>query len=123
MKVVEPLLIAVETQQPDENETTLWISYLPLHLCIDDLAQKLAERSKVDPYNQDLGGQPQINYTGHGNPNHIALNASDDDDDDSTSLNAKPIHGNMQGYTVPMVKQARCPNGLPGRCMPNTMYS
>jgi hypothetical protein len=39
------------------------------------------------------------------------------------SLNAEPIHGHKQGYSVPTVKQARHPNGLPGRRMPNTMYA
>jgi hypothetical protein len=123
MKVVGPLLIAAKSQQLDENKTTLWIGYLPPHLCVDELAQKLAERSKVDPYDRDLGGQPQIDYTGHGNQTHIASTASDDDDYDSTSPNAEPIHGHMQGYTVLMVKQARRPNGLPGRRMPNTTYA
>jgi hypothetical protein len=37
IKVAEPLLIAVESQQPDENETTSWIGYLPPHLHIDGL--------------------------------------------------------------------------------------
>jgi hypothetical protein len=123
MKVVEPLLTMVESQQPDENKATSWISYLPPHLCINDLAQKLAKHSKVNPYNCDLGGQPCINYTSHGSPTHIALTASDDDNDNSTSPNAKPVYSHMQGYTVPRVKQAHCPNGLPGGHMPNTTNS
>jgi hypothetical protein len=73
MKVVEPLLITVKSQQPDEIKATSWVSYLPPHHCIDELAQKLAEHSKVDPYDRDLGGRPRINYTGHGTPTHIAL--------------------------------------------------
>jgi hypothetical protein len=123
MNVVELLLIAMESQQPDENKTTSWIRHLSPHLRIDDLAQKLAKHSKVNPYDCDLGGQPRLNNSGHGNPTHIASNDSDDSDDNSTSPNAEPINGHMQGYTVPLVKQARCPNSLPGRCMPNTMYS
>jgi hypothetical protein len=89
----------------------------------DELAQKLAKRSKIDPYDQDLRGQPQINYTGKGNPTLIVLTTSDDNDNNSMSSNAKPIHGHMQGYTIPMVKQACCPIGLPGRRMPNTTYA
>jgi hypothetical protein len=123
MKVVKPLLIAIESQQPDENKATSWIGYLPPHLRANELAQKLAKRSKVNPYDCDLNGRPRINYTGHGSPTHIASTASDDDDANSTSSNAEPVHGHMQGYTVPMVKQARHPNGLPGCCMPNTTYS
>jgi hypothetical protein len=123
MKVVKLLLMVVESQQPDKNETMSWIGYLPPHLCIDDLAQKLAKRSKVDPYDCDLGGRPQINYTGHGNPTHIALTTSDDNNDGSTPPNTKPIHGHMQGCTISMVKQAHCPSGLPGRCMLNTTYA
>jgi hypothetical protein len=123
MKVVRPLLIVVESQQPDKNETTSWIGYLPPHLRVDELAQKLAEHSNVDPYDHDLQGQPRINYTGHSNPTHIASTASDDEDKDSKSPTAKPIHGHMQGYTVSTVKQAHCHNGLPGRRMPNTMYA
>ncbi len=123
MKVVKPLLIVVESQQPDENKTTSWIGYLPPHLRVDDLAQNLAEHSKVNPYDRDLGGQPCINYTGHSSPTHIASTASDDDNNDSTSPNAKPAHDHMQGYTISTVKQPCCPNGLPGCRMSNTTYS
>jgi hypothetical protein len=122
MKVVKLLLIAVRSQQPDENKITSWIGYLPPHLCIDELTQKLAKRSKVDPYDQDLRGRTQINYTGQGNPTHIALTTSDDADNNFTSPRAMPIHGHMQGYTVPTVKQAHHPNGLPGRRMLNTTF-
>jgi hypothetical protein len=90
MKVVEPLLIAVKSHQPDESEATSWIRYLPPHLHVNDLAQKLAKRSKVDPCNGDLGGCPCINYASHSPTLHNDSNASNEDDEDSHPLMPSP---------------------------------
>ena len=118
MKVVEPLLIAVESHKPDENAFEgEWIGMLPFHLQVDELAQKIVERSKVEPFDRDLARR------GH-RINRFAADygteSSPLSDDDDTP---ESIEGHMQGYVVPTIAQARRPNGLPGRRMPNTSYT
>jgi hypothetical protein len=67
MKVVEPLLITVKSNQPDKGSYKgNWIGALLFHLHIDELAQKTAEQSKVEPYERDIGGCPRIHHLGHG---------------------------------------------------------
>ncbi len=65
MKVVEPLLIAVESHKPDDNTFDgKWISMLPFHLQVDELAQKIVEQSKVEPFDRDLARTVAIASTG-----------------------------------------------------------
>jgi hypothetical protein len=51
-KIVEPLIIAIECMQSDEDtsEGRFPIGYLPYHLCVYKLAQKIADRCKVEPF-------------------------------------------------------------------------
>jgi len=119
MKIVEPLIIAIESTQGDNDGSDggLPIGYLPYHLRVEELAQKIADRCKVEPFDRDLGGRPRVhNFTFGDTP---PPPTSDLDDEHL----AEPIDGHMQGYHVPTVAQARKPNGLPGRRMPNTTYS
>jgi hypothetical protein len=48
MKIVEPLIIAIESMQGDNNgiDGGLPIGYLPYHLRVEELAQKIADRCK-----------------------------------------------------------------------------
>ena len=119
MKIVEPLIIAIESMQRDEDasEGGLPIGYLPYHLRVDELAQKIADRCKVEPFDRELGGRPRVHNFTFGDT--TSQPPSDSDDDHF----AEPIDGHMQGYNVPTVAQARKPNGHPGRRMPNTTYS
>jgi hypothetical protein len=119
-RIVEPLIIAIKcTQSKIDNDGGYCNGYLPHYLCIDELAQKIAERCKVEPFNQDLGGRPHIyNFMSDINATAPAL----DSDNDATCY-AKPINGHMQGYLVPTIAQARQPNGQPGRRMPSTTYT
>jgi hypothetical protein len=57
LKIVEPLIIAIESTQGaiSDNGGHL-IGHLPHYLRIDELTQKIAERCKVEPFDQDLGG-------------------------------------------------------------------
>jgi hypothetical protein len=118
MKVVEPLLIVVESHKPDENTFKgEWIGMLPFHLQVDELAQKIVEWSKVKPFDWDLARRGhRINRftTDYGTESP----PTSDDDNPSGS-----IEGHMQGYVVPTIAQVRRPNGLPGRGMPNTSYT
>jgi len=118
MKIVEPLIITIEGMQgeDDAGDSGLSIGYLPYHLRVDELAQKIADRCKVEPFDHDLGGRPRVHNLMFGDePPH----PSSDLDDEHY---AEPLDGHMQGYNVPTVAQARKPNGQPGRCMPNTTY-
>ncbi len=59
--IVEPLIITVESTQSQINNNKGYCDgYLSHYLWIDELAQKIAERCKVKPFNQDLGGSPRI---------------------------------------------------------------
>jgi hypothetical protein len=119
MTIVEPLIIAIESMQSnkDASEGRLPIGYLPYHRRVDELAQKIADRCKVEPFNRDLGGCPRVHNLTFGDTSSHPTSDSDDEHF------AEPIDGHMQGYNVPTVAQARKPNGQPGRCMPNTTYS
>jgi hypothetical protein len=57
LKIVKPLIIAIKSTQGaiGDNDGHL-IGYLPHYLCIDELAQKIAEHCKVEPFDRDLGG-------------------------------------------------------------------
>ncbi len=119
-QIVEPLIIAVESTQSKINDDGGYCDgYLPHYLWIDELAQKIVERCKVEPFDRDLGGRPRIhNFMLDINATTPAL-----DLEDNATRYAEPIDGHMQGYLVPMVAQACQPNGQPGRRMPNTTYT
>ena len=119
-RIVEPLIIAVKsTQSKINNDGGYCDGYLPHYLWIDELAQKIAERCKVEPFDRDLGGRQRIhNFMSDINATAPALDLEDD-----ATCYAEPIDGHMQGYLVPMVAQACQPNGQPGRRMLNTTYT
>jgi hypothetical protein len=120
MKIVEPLLIAIEGLQSDFNDIGgMEIGFLPHHLHVDALAQRIAERCKTEPFDQDLSACPRVHNLSYGN--EIANTAEDTDGD--ASRYAEPLNGHIQGYLVPTIAQVWRPNGLPGRRMPNTSYS
>jgi hypothetical protein len=57
LKIVEPLIIAIKsTQGAIDDDGGHLIRHLPHYLRVDELAQKIAERCKVEPFNGDLGG-------------------------------------------------------------------
>ncbi len=117
---MEPLIIAIKGTRHDLGDNGRQpIGYLPHHLRVSDLAQKIAERCKVEPFDQDLGGHPWINtFTYYDDPSTPANNLDKD-----TSCYPEPLDGHMQGYLVPMIAQAWRPNRQPDRRMPNTTYS
>jgi hypothetical protein len=119
LKIVELLIIVVEsTQGKIKDNSDLPDGYLLHYLRVEELAQKIAERCKVEPFDQDLGSQPWVYNLGHRqDPSSPTL-----DSEDSVTQYAEPINGHMQGYVVPTIAQARQPNGQPGRRMPNTTY-
>jgi hypothetical protein len=102
-KIVKPLIIAVKSMQGTiYDDGGLPDGYLPHYLCADKLAQKIAERCKVEPFDWKLGGQPRArNFT-------LGVDASSPtlDSEDDTSRYAEPIDGHMQGYVVPTITQA-----------------
>jgi hypothetical protein len=103
MKIVEPLLIAMEGTQRDLNNIGgAQIGYLPHHLHVSALAQRIAERCKVKPFNRDLGGHPQVHNLTYGDDLLTPPNDSDED----ASQYAEPLDGHMQGYLVPTIAQA-----------------
>ncbi len=117
---MEPLIIAVEsTQSKIDDDGGYCDGYLPHYLWIDELAQKIAERCKVEPFNGDLGSRPRI----HNFMSDINATAPALDLEDNAMRYAEPIDGHMQGYLVPTVAQACQPNGQPGCRMPNTTYT
>ncbi len=118
--IVEPLIITVKnTQSKIDNDGGYCNGYLPHYLWIDKLAQKIAERCKVKPFDRDLGGRPRIhNFMSDINATAPALDLEDD-----ATRYAKPIDGHMQGYLVSTAVQACQPNGQPGCWMPNTTYT
>ncbi len=119
-KIVEPLIIAVEsTQNKLDDDGGYCDGYLPPYLRIDKLAQKIAERCKVEPFDRDLGGRPCVPNFSY----EMDATSPASDSEEDTELYAEPIDGHMQGYLVPTIAQARWPNGLPGRRMPNTTYT
>jgi hypothetical protein len=120
MKIMEPLLIAIKgTQRNLNNIGGTQIGYLPHHLHVSALAQRIAKCCKVKPFDRDLGGHPWVHNLTYGDD----LSTSADNSDEYASQYAGPLDGHMQGYLVPTVAQAQCLNGLPGRWMPNTTYS
>jgi hypothetical protein len=119
-RIVEPLIIAVESTQNKINDNGGYYNgYLSHYLWIDKLPQKIAERCKVEPFDRDLGGRPRI----HNFMSDINATAPASDSEDDATCYAEPIDGHMQGNLVPTVAQAFQPNGQPGRWMPNTMYT
>ncbi len=120
MKIVEPLLIAIEGMQRNlDNIGGTQIGYLPHHLHISALAQQIAECCKVEPFDRDLGGHPRVHNLTYGDDLLTPANNSDKD----ASQYAEPLNSHMQGYLVPTIAQAQRTNSLPGRRMPNTTYS
>jgi hypothetical protein len=120
MKIVEPLLIAIEGTQSDfDNIGGTQIGFLPYHLHVNALAQRIAERCKTEPFNQDLGARPRVHNLSYGNK----IDNTVEDTDRDASRYVEPLNGHLQGYVVPTIAQAWRPNGLPGRRMPNTSYS
>jgi hypothetical protein len=120
MKIVEPLIIAIKGMQSNlDDNGGLRIGYLPHHLQVSELAQKIAECCRVEPFDRDLGGRPWINNFMYGDDPSSPANNSDKD----TLCYAEPLNVHMQGYLVPTIVQACWPNGQPGRRMPNTTYS
>ncbi len=119
MKIVEPLIIAIKgTQSNLDDNSGLQIGYLPHHLRVSEIAQKIAEHCRVELFNRELGGCPWINNFTYSNDPSSPANNSDQD----TLRYAEPLDGHMQGYLVPTIAQACWPNGHPGRRMPNTTY-
>jgi hypothetical protein len=117
---VEPLIIAVEsTQNKLDDDGAYSDGFLPPYLRVDELAQKIVERCKVEPYDRDIGGRPRV----HNFTYDMDTSTPESDSEDDTQQNAAPINGHMQGYLVPTIAQARRPNGLPGRRMLNTTYT
>jgi hypothetical protein len=82
------------------------------------LAQKIAARCKVEPFDRDLGSRPRIHNFTYGDdttPPSLDL-------DDNILRYTEVVNGHMQGYVVPTIAQACQPNGQLGRRMPNTTY-
>jgi hypothetical protein len=103
MKKVEPLLIAIKGTQHDLNNIgETQIGYLPHHLHVSTLAQRIAERCKVEPFDRDLGGHPQVHNLTYGDD----LSTPANDLDKDASQYAEPLDGHMQGYLVPTIAQA-----------------
>jgi hypothetical protein len=115
MKIVEPLLIAIEGLQSDfEDIGGTQIGFLPHHLHVNALAQWIAEQCKTEPFDRDLSARPRVHNLSYGD--EIANPAEDTDGD--ASRYAEPLNGHIQGYLAPTIAQAWRPNGLPGRQMP-----
>ena len=105
---MEPLIIAVEsTQNKLDDDGGYSDGFLPPYLCVAELAQKIAERCKVEPYDRDIGGRPRVHNFTYDIDASTPGSGSEDD----------PQH------LVPTIAQACRPNGLPGRRMPNTSYT
>ena len=94
IKVVKPLLIAVKSNTLDENSFEGdWIGVLPFHLQGDKLAQKIAEQSKVEPFDCNLGGRGHWVHYHHlsGSPDNTA---SDNDALAQPGIRSHPeVHG------------------------------
>jgi hypothetical protein len=61
MKIVEPLLIAIEGSQSDfDNIGGTQISFLPHHLHVNALTQQIAEQCKTEPFDRDLSARPRV---------------------------------------------------------------
>ncbi len=119
-KIVKPLIIAVEsTQGTIIDDGDLPDGYLPHYLRVNKLAQKIAERCKVEPFDWELGSQPWVHNFTFG----VDASSPASDSEDDMSCYTEPINGHMQGYVVPTITQACQPNGQPGRLMPNMTYS
>jgi hypothetical protein len=103
MKIVEPLLIAIKGTQRDlDNIGGTQIGYLPHHLHASTLAQRIAKRCKVEPFNRDLGGRPWVHNLTYGDD---LLTPTDDSEEDASRY-AEPLDSHMQGYLIPTIAQA-----------------
>ena len=103
MKIVEPLLIAIEGSQSDFDDIGgMQIGFLPHHLHVNALAQRIAEQCKTEPFDRDLSARPRVHNLSYGN--EIANPAEDTDGD--ASRYAEPLNGHIQGYLVPTIAQA-----------------
>jgi hypothetical protein len=93
MKIVELLIIAIKsTQDNDNGNGGLPIGYLPYHLRVNELTQKIADCCKVEPFDPNLGGRSWVNnLTFGGKPSHPTL-----DLDDKPTHYTEPIEGHMQ---------------------------
>jgi hypothetical protein len=80
LKIVEPLIIAVEsTQGQIDDDGDLPDGYLPQYLRVKELAQKIAERCKVEPFDRDLGSRPRVYNLGYDkDASSPALDSEDD---------------------------------------------
>ena len=87
-KIVEPLIIAVEsTQNKLDDNGDYCNGYLPPYLRLDELAQKIAERCKVEPFDRDIGGRPRVHNC---SSNMDATSPASDSEDDAARY-AEPI--------------------------------
>jgi hypothetical protein len=103
MRIVEPLLIAIEGTQCNLNKIGgMQIGYLPHHLHVSALAQQITKHCKVKPFDRDLGGRPRVHNLRYGND----LSTPTTDSDKDTSRYAEPLDGHMQGYLIPTIAQA-----------------
>jgi hypothetical protein len=103
MKIVEPIIIAIESTQGDvDDNNSLPIGYIPHHLRVSKLAQKIAEHCRVKPFDWDLERRPWINTFMYGKDPSSPTSDLEKD----TSRYAEPLDGHMQGYLVPTVAQA-----------------
>ena len=103
MKIVEPLLIAIEGTQRDlDNIGGMQIGYLPHHLHVSALAQQITKHCKVKPFDRDLGGRPRVHNLMYGDD--FLTPANDPDEDASQYM--EPLDSHMQGYLVPTIAQA-----------------
>ncbi len=103
MKIVEPMLIAIEGMQCNlDNIGGTQIGYLPLHLHVSALAQRFSKCCKVEPFDRDLGSCPRVHNLTYGDD----LSTPADDSDEDASRYAEPLDGHMQGYLVPTIAQA-----------------
>ncbi len=79
-KIVEPLIIAVESMQNKLDDDGGYCNgYLPSYLRLDELAQKIAERCKVEPFGRDIGGRPCVhNFSSNMDATSPASDSEDD---------------------------------------------
>ncbi len=103
LKIVEPLIFAVKSTQGKINDDSDLPDGYPLHyLPVKELAQKIAECCKVEPFDRDLGSRPWVyNLRYDEDTSSLALDSEDDG-----SGYTEPINGHMQGYVVPTIAQA-----------------
>jgi hypothetical protein len=86
-RIVEPLIIVVKgTQSKIDDDGGYCDGYLTHYLPINKLAQKIAERCKVKPFDRDLGGRPRI----HNFMSDINATPPASDSEDNATRYAEP---------------------------------